>query len=139
MRIRFVILVFLRLIIIFFENKIRKRRATVVTCILPKATGKWPSLYTSTYSSRLNVNLYASCSHSEYLPVFLEERARAKSSFIHRKYERECDAHFVWFSNNKMFVSFPCWECLAGRGYRSPLSLCTVCFLLLAVLNEYFL
>ena len=35
-------------------------------------------------------------------------------------YERECDAHFVVVSNNKMFVSFPSWECLAGRGYVSP-------------------
>lgn len=48
----------------------RKRRATIRYLHPLKATGKWPSLYTSTYSSRLNVNFYASCSHREYLPVF---------------------------------------------------------------------
>ena len=73
---------------------IRKRRATIRDLHPSSAIGKRPLQYTSTYSSRLNVNFYASCPHCKYLADIYEGRARAKSSFIHRSVERECDAQF---------------------------------------------
>ena len=66
-----------------------------------------------------------------------EGRARAKSSFIHRKYEQEFTTHNFIVSNN-CYVFSPCWEC--GTLYLLIInSLMLVCclFLIQIVVSFY--
>ena len=96
-----------------------KRRAPFATNIYLRLPASDPLYIQVRFSSRLNVNFYASCPHIEYLQVFEVGGQELKAHFIHQKVRtgvRRTDSLCLLVK----CLSRSLWECPAERRLWLP-------------------